>query len=85
MILYLFSIFSQAYNIVIDTILTVTGYFREVVGGLNTTGKRFLFQLISTVQLPGYQEYDKHIAMNYATHKYGISFAREFQKHLSNA
>ena len=55
--LYLLSMLSHAYNIIINPGVGATGHGREVVGGLNYTRKRFLSMLIKTVQLPGTEDY----------------------------
>ena len=49
--LYLMSVLSQAFSVVIDRGISAPGHNRYVVYGLNTIEKRFLFQLMSTVQL----------------------------------
>ena len=69
------SIFTQAYNIIIDHGVNVTGHGREVFDGLNTTDKMFLSQLIKTVQLSSSKGYDTNMAMHYSTHKDDVSLA----------
>ena len=75
---------SQAYDITTDCGVIFTGHGREAVDGLNETDKRFLFQLMETVQLHVSKVYDTHMDMKSVTHISNNSLAREFQKHLSN-
>ena len=57
----------------------------EAVDGTNAIEKCFLFQLISTVQLPVAEGYDAQIVTHTITRTSGVSLAREFRKHLSPA
>ena len=45
--------FSQDYYVIIDRGFITKKHGREVVDGLNTTDKRFLFKLMANVQLSG--------------------------------
>ena len=76
--LFLFEILSQAYNIIFEYGVSAPGYGREVVNVLNTTEKSFLFQLMTTVQLPSLKDYDTNMAMHSATHNSDISLAQVF-------
>ena len=51
--LYLLSVMSQCYSIIIDRSIIAPGHGKEVVDGLNAFGKRYIYQLISKVQFPG--------------------------------
>ena len=53
--LYLISVFSQCHSIIIDWGISAPGHVKEVVDGLNTIDKRYIYiyQLMSNVQLPG--------------------------------
>ena len=44
---------SQCYSIIIDQGISVPGNGKDVVYGLNDVDKRYIHQLISTVQLNG--------------------------------
>ena len=83
-VIYLLSILSQACNIIIDRGASAPGHGKDVVDGLNDTDKRFIFKLMATVQLPGSKGYGMQMLMHSTIHKYNISLALEFQKHLSN-
>ena len=45
--------FSQDYNIITDFGISETGYDREVIYGINTNYKWFIFRLMETGKLPG--------------------------------
>ena len=51
--LYLSSMLSHVYNIVIDSDVGAPGYGEDFINGLNSTNKRFLSMLMITVQLLG--------------------------------
>ena len=51
--LYLMSVMSQTYSIIIDRGISATGNGKEVADGLNAVDKRYIYQLMSRVQLPG--------------------------------
>ena len=62
--LYRMPIMSQAFSVIINRSISAPGHGREVVDGLNSIEKRFLFQLMSTVQLSGGKRYDKQMFMH---------------------
>ena len=76
---------SQAFSFIIYHGISSLGHSREVVDCFNAFEKRFIFQLMSTVQLPGEKRYYTQMVMHTGTHAYDFSLAREFRKHLSNA
>ena len=41
------------------------GHGKELVDGLNSIDKRYIYQLMSNVQLPGSKTFDSYILMNY--------------------
>ena len=55
--LHFLSMFSQTYNIAIGNGVSVLGYSRQVVYGLNVTDKRYIFHLMETVQLTVSKDY----------------------------
>ena len=77
-VLYLISMLSQAFYVIIDRGIIEPGHGREVVYGLNYIDKRFLLQLISIVQLPGPKSYDTQMVMHTGTRTYDVSLASEF-------
>ena len=54
-----------------------------MVGGINAIAKRYIYQLISNVQLPGSKIFYLQILMHYRTQNNDVSMAKEFQKHMS--
>ena len=56
--LYLMSVFSQCYSIIIDRDISSPGHSKEVGGGINYIDKRYIYQLMSNVQLPGSKKFD---------------------------
>ena len=77
------SVMSQCYSIIIDRGISAPGHGREVVDGLNSVDKLYIYQLISTVKLPGSIRFDSQIQMDTGTKKEDVSLAREFQEHLT--
>ena len=51
--LYIMSVLYQRHSIIFDSCISVPGQSKEVVGGLNSIDNRYMYQLMSTVQLPG--------------------------------
>ena len=70
---------SQAFSVIIEIFISKPGHIIEVVDGFKAVEKRFLLQLISTVQLPGANIYDTQIVMNTGTSTSDISLARELK------
>ena len=65
--LYLMSVMSQCYSIVIDRGISAHGSVKEVVGGLNDIGKKYIYQLMSNVQFPGSKTFDSQILIHSCT------------------
>ena len=51
---------------------------------INDFDKCYIYQLISTVQLPGSKRFDSQIQIYTGTQKDYVSLAKEFQQHLTN-
>ena len=77
--IYLLSVMSQCYSIIIDRGISAPGHVKEVVDGINAVDKRYIYQLMSTVQLPGSNIFDSHIKMHTGDQKYDVILAKEFQ------
>ena len=56
--LYPISVMSQCYSIIIDRGISAPGHGKEVVDGINAVDMRYIYQLISTVQLTGSIRFD---------------------------
>ena len=57
------SVLSQCFLILIDRGISAHGRVKEVVGGLNSIDKRYIYQLMSNVQLPGSKTFENNILM----------------------
>ena len=53
-----------------------------MVDGINAVDKRYIYQLISKVQLPGSVRFDSQIKIHTGTEKKDVSLAKEFKNHL---
>ena len=82
--LYLLSMLTNAYNIIIYRSVGDPGHGRDVIDGLNDTHKIFISMLMTTVQLTGAEDYESQMEVHTSTENKDISLAREFQKHLSD-
>ena len=47
------SVMFQCYSVITDRGTSAPGHIKEVVDGLNYIYKRYIYQLMSNVQLPG--------------------------------
>ena len=77
--LYLMSVMSQCYSIIIDRGIIAPGNCKGVVYGLNDVDKRYIYQFMSTVQLPGSIIFYSQIQMHTGTENKDVSLAKEFQ------
>ena len=67
---------SQTYSIIIDRGISAPGNEKEVVDGLNAVDKRYIYQLMSKVQLPESIRYDSQIKIHTGTENKDVSLAR---------
>ena len=74
---------SQCYSVIIDRDNSAPGHKKEVVYGINDIAKRYIYQLMSNVQLPVSKLFDSQIIMNYCTQNNDANLAKELQKHMS--
>ena len=56
--LYLMSVLSQCFSIIIDRGISAPGHGKYVVDGINAIGNRCMYQLMFNVQLPGSKKFD---------------------------
>ena len=73
---------SQCYSIIIERGISSPGHGKEVVDGLDSDDKSYIYQLISTVQLTGSNRFDSQIQMHTSNQNNDVSLAKEFQHHL---
>ena len=81
--LTLMSVLSQRHSIIFDWGISALGHGKEVVDGLNSIDKRYMYQLMSTVQLPVSIFFEKQILINSCTPKRMSVWLKYFRKHLS--
>ena len=77
--LYLMSVLYQCHLIIIDRGIRAHGHGKEVVDGINTIDKQYIYQLIYNVQLPGSKTFDLYILMHSCTKNNYVILNREFQ------
>ena len=70
------SVMSQSYSIIIDWDISAPGNGKEVVDGLNTSGKRYIYQLMCTVQLHGSKIFDSQMQMHTGNQKDYVSLSK---------
>ena len=68
--------FSQCLSILIDRGISAPGYVKDDVDGINSIYKRYIYQLMSNVQIPGSRTFDSQILMHYCTAKKVVSMAK---------
>ena len=59
----------QCYSTITDQGISAPGYGKEVVDGINAIEKRYIYQLMSNIKLPGSKKFDSQILMNFCTQK----------------
>ena len=74
--LYLMSVMSQYYSIIIDRGISSHGHGKEVVYGLNAFDKRYIYQLMYIVQILGSIIFDSHIQMHTGNQKDDVSLPK---------
>ena len=81
-VLYLMSVMSQFYSIIIDQGISAPRHGKDVVDEINSVGKRYIYQLMYTVQLPGSNRFFSQMQIHTGKQNYDVSLAKEFQRHL---
>ena len=76
------SVISQTYSLIIDRGISAPGHGKEVVDGLNAVDKRYIYQLMSKIQLSGSIRFDSQIKIHTSTEKKDVSLAMSFKDHL---
>ena len=70
------SVLSQRHSIIFDRGISAPGHGKEVVDSINVIYKRYMYQLMSTVQLPGSNRFENQILMHSCTQKKDVSLAK---------
>ena len=73
---------SKCYSIIIDRGISAPGHGKEVVDGLNAVDKRYIYQLMSKVQLPVSVRFDSQIKIHTGTENKDVSLSQEFKDRL---
>ena len=73
----------QFYSVIIDHGISSPEHGKEVVDGLNAIGKRYIYQLMYNVQLPGSKIFDSQILMHSCTQKMMLVWLNNSKKILS--
>ena len=85
--LYLMSVMSRCYSIIIDRGIFSRGHGKEVVDGLNAVDKSYIYiyiyQLMSNVQLPGSNICCSYMQIHTGNQNNDVSFVKKFQQHLT--
>ena len=55
---------SQCSSVMIDSSISAPGHSKEILYGLNDVDKRYIYQLVSNVQLPGTNRFDSQIQIH---------------------
>ena len=75
-VLYHMSHLFQCHSIIIDQGISAPGHAKEVVDGINTIDRRYMYQLLSNVQLPLSRTFDPQILMYSCTPINDVSLAK---------
>ena len=70
------SVMYQCYSIIIDRWISAPSNDKEVVDGINALDKHYIYQLMSTVKLPGSNIFDSQMQIHTGNQKYDVSLAR---------
>ena len=76
------SVMSQCYSIITYRGISAPGHGKEVVDGLNSVDKSYIYQLMYKVQVPGSVRFDSQIKVHTGTENKNVSLAQEFKDHL---
>ena len=80
--LYLMSLMSQTYSIIIDCGISAPGHGKEGFDGLNAVDKRYIYQLMSKVQLLGLVRFYSQIKIHTGTENKDVILAQGFKNNL---
>ena len=61
------SVMLLCYSVIIDLVISAPGNDKEVFDGLNIIDMRYIYQIISNVQLPGSKHFYSQILMHSCT------------------
>ena len=67
---------THCYSVAIYRGISAPGHGKEVVYGLNSIDRRYIYQLISNVQLTGSKQFDSQMRMHTSTQNNDVSLAK---------
>ena len=70
------SVLSQRHSIIFYRGISAPGHGKEVAEGMHAIDKRYMYQLMSTIQLQGSKTFEKHILMHSCTPKKDVSLVK---------
>ena len=70
------SVISQFYSVIIDLSISSPGNGKEVVDGLNAVAEHYIHQLMSNVQITGWNRFDSQTKMNTGNQNNDVSLAK---------
>ena len=70
------SVMHQCYSNIIDSGISAPVYGKEVLDDFNTIDKRYIYPLMSNVQLHGSKTFDSQILVHSSTQNNGVSLAK---------
>ena len=77
------SVMYKCYSVSIDRGIITNGRGKEVVDELNDVDKRYIYQFMTHVQLPGTKRFGYQIKIHTEKQSNYVSLAQEFQQHLT--
>ena len=69
------TVISKCYLVIIARGISAPGHGKEVVYGLNAVDKRYIYQLMSNVKLPGSNRFYSHMQIHIGNQNYDVSLA----------
>ena len=77
------SVVYQCYSVIIDQGISAPGHDKEVVDWFNAVDKRYIYKLMSNVQLPGTNRFDSQMQIHTGNQNNDVSLAKQFQHYLT--
>ena len=74
--LYLISVMSQCYSVIIYQGISAPGHGKEVVDGINDVDKSYIYQLMSNVWLPGSNRFDSQMQIHTGNQNFYVNLAK---------
>ena len=75
------SVMSQCYSVIIDRGISAPGCGKVVADGLNDVDKRYIYQLMSNVQLPVSNRFDSQMQIHTGNQNNDVGLDKKFLQH----